>query len=770
MSRRIRTGRAGHERRSAQPIETNLPSTGLSVLIMLLTCMFLWPSEAAMQGDGLHLSFLWLTAASITCFWQLYVSRARKAADSSAAEQPSRQPGFSARSLVNAGLFLLIAGIWLSTWHVFWVSGDRRVALNLAFEWTAIGACGFLCRQTFESAEHRRMIITLIACLGVGMAVFGVWKSQIVYAAEAQSYREKRQILDSDGSSLEAMQVRHEFLTNDIPMEGSAKELFENRLLNSTEPFGTFALANTFAGVLAVSVVLLFARVHAGWQSGSHSRWNLILPMLLLAIVGWCLISTKSRTAWVGTGMGILVILMSHVGDEAPRSKQSRFIRWLLLITVLAVAVLLVCLLTGAIDRQVFLEAPRSFQFRLFYWIGAVGVIAEHWLFGAGPGNFRQLYLRHKVVESSESIVDPHNIVLDAWCFAGIVGLVGLLIFVAGIAGSCTQADVQTKEKGASSLSVVPGLVGCLAVHFGWHWISGGTLSMEDGILALAIGLSAVSMMVIRRLPWNSCAPAAATITLLIHLLGAGGLHITIVGILLVVLGCAATTTCSTEAPWKPHSGRFFMFAGGLSAAGIAAAVLFLAVIPVRTSGIHQSLGQQKLYSNDRIGALAAFQRAAIADPLTPVARQHIATATAYELLNPVPDQGNGGAAISAQEIEAVETVCDDWIQADRRQLKSRLTRGQIRYQLFLRTGQKKYSESCLADMRQAVSWHPTNAGLQIDLAILEDEFGFHDHAAQAATEALRIEAVNRSWNHTDQYLTETDLQIAQQIIDGVEE
>jgi len=767
MSRHAHRVTSGQRNKPVKPIETSLSSAYLSVLVALLTCMFLWPSEAAMQGDGLHLSFLWLAAASVTCFWNLHAAPVCATED---LRWTGKLPWQSARWLVNIGLLVLLAGIWLSTYHVFWISGDRRAALNLAFEWTAIGACAFLCRRIFVSPAHRHLVVTLVAGLGVGLAVFGMWKSQVVYAEEARSYREKRQILDSASGSMNAVRIRQEFLTNDIPMEGPARQLYENRLLNSTEPFATFALANTFAGILAVSLVLLLSRVYAGWQSTGQTLWSLILPLLLAAVVGWCLILTKSRTAWVGAGSGVLLISLCRTGKGDNRSVVPRSVKRSFVIVSLILALLFVCMLTGAIDRQVFLEAPRSFQFRLFYWIGAAGVIAESWFFGAGPGNFRQLYLRHKVVESSESILDPHNIVLDAWCFAGIIGLAGLLFFVVGIVRSYIRCESASAQPNSQTASVIPGLIGCLIVHFGWRWMSGATLTSEDGMLALAIGIAAGSMIVINRLPWAPHAPAAAAVTLLVHLLGAGGLHISITGILLVVLACAASPPhlAGTLSNRRPHTP--VIVAGGLVATGMAAAVLFFGVIPVRSSGIYQALGQQRMYLNDVSGALDAFNQAAQADPLNPMVRQQIVTATAYDLLNPDAGIRSNQEAISDQQVEAIEAACNQWIQADRRQLKSRLTRGHIRHGLFQITGDEWYAKSCVADLRQAVSWHPTSASLQMELAACEDELGSPGKAVSAAEQALAIEAVNREWQHSDQYLTETDLQLAYRIIDGTEE
>ena len=41
-----------------------------------------------------------------------------------------------------------------------------------------------------------------------------------------------------------------------VPSEKAGREQFENRLHFSNEPFGPFALANTFAGFLFVAMIL----------------------------------------------------------------------------------------------------------------------------------------------------------------------------------------------------------------------------------------------------------------------------------------------------------------------------------------------------------------------------------------------------------------------------------------------------------------------------------------------------------------------------------
>ena len=86
--------------------------------------------------------------------------------------------------------------------------------------------------------------------------------------------------------------------------------------------------------------------------------------------------------------------------------------------------------LSGGFDWKVVSEAPKSLSYRLQYWRGTAGILREHPILGAGPGNFRQHYLKYKLPESSEEIADPHNMLLDIWSSGGLIALAGFAGFV----------------------------------------------------------------------------------------------------------------------------------------------------------------------------------------------------------------------------------------------------------------------------------------------------------------------------------------------------
>ena len=91
----------------------------------LLTAGYLWPTEEAVRGLGLHLTVLWALLGSLHEFqrWR------------NADGENLRSPRFDA---IDLGLLLIAVGHVISTLVVFRVEGDRRAALNLTFEWIGL--------------------------------------------------------------------------------------------------------------------------------------------------------------------------------------------------------------------------------------------------------------------------------------------------------------------------------------------------------------------------------------------------------------------------------------------------------------------------------------------------------------------------------------------------------------------------------------------------------------------------------------------------------
>ncbi len=756
MTKRVRSAQVPHSA-SRVPSGRAVP---LSALTALLTAEFLWPSEGAMNGDGLHLTVLWLFGLSGTCVWLW-----RSGAGLPFSFRSLAGAGWAER-LLTAGVVLLPTGIWLSTAGVFFREGDRRAALNLALTWTGIAAAWMWSRLAAWDPVGREFVMRLTVSLGVGLAAFGIWQSHTFYASESEAYLRKRAVLDETPHTPEAAQIRLEFLRSGVPLEGPARKQFEQRLLNSTEPFGPFALANTFAGVLAVSLMLLAGRMLPLF-SASAFWWQRAFVVAAAAVTAWCLVLTKSRTAWVAVVASAAALAVGQVVHR----REGRFVRLLMrggFVSALGTAVLLAGVFwTGVLDREVLTEAPRSLQFRLHYWVGTGGVIREFPWLGPGPGNFRQVYLRHRLVDSSEEILDPHNIFLDAWCSGGLPGLAGLLCLTGALFLSWRRPDPPVLMAGARGMSLIPGLAAGCVIHLAWMWFRGQTLGTSDGMLLASVGLAAVVSAGLKRLPMDTLAVPAAATALCVHLLGAGGLQTPICGLLLLLLMSAAVARKPAESKTEAVPGAFF-FGGTAAAAGaLAVAAVWVGLIPVTAARLHEDLGRLALDRGDPRSAQRSLEAAVGADPLSVSARQQMVRAAAYGLMRPVRGdrEQQRRRSLPDEKRQDILRICDELVAADRRRVGSLLARADIRYRLFRAAGYRSDLEGCLADLRQAAQWHPTSAAIQAQLARREREAGNRAAAAAAARTALDIEAVNRRWWHSDQFLPERDLEILQEII-----
>ena len=743
-----------------------MPTLLSFILSVLLAASMMWPSEGALNGSGLHLAVLWLFAGGVAV-WLPGADRASRAA--------------SLRGC--AAWVLLIAGFWISTYVVFQSQGDRRAALNLGFEWTAIGAVWWAVRRCAVSPGMARQMALLVFGLCFGASLQGIVQHHVTYAEQAEWYRQGRAALDAASSandmqtSLAARKAASEFQAMDIPLSGPGRQLFERRLLSSSEPVGPFALANTLAGMLALALVIM---VGAGLQEIRNEErfpWGKLLRLLpFLVTIAYCLVLTKSRTAWVAAAVGMTVLLFAG-------GLSSRLISRLVPGgVVFFAAVIGVGIGTGALDREVVLESPRSLQFRLLYWIGAAGVIQENPVFGAGPGNFRQHYLAHKPVESSEEILDPHNIFLDAWCAAGVLGLAGVcLLSWQFVCAAFSKLSMGLQSAGAAQAAARPGrtmagIAVATLLHLLWRWVNGGPFwdlspsgfaTSQNLILLVPLGGIAAVAVFNRALRVSREVIAAAGLTLLVHLTGAGGLQITIVG---TVLACLSAVLCSWDdvstgeslSSDVPSLTWPRVIGGCVPLAGICGVLMF-GLIPVMAAEHHLRRAQAHENRGNFAAALAPLQAGLESDPLSVTLRQRRVELLTYQLAGAVSAHARG----ETTEEMPVEALFDsavlaatDLIAADHRNWRGYVARSQLR-KIVAETGvMPDQAASAVDDLRQATQYYPTNAELWFMLAEVSGAAGLEQQAENAANRALAIEKSNQNWGHVDRFLSDDQLRI----------
>ncbi len=529
-----------------------LRQLALGLTTTLIVMRPFWPSEDAATGSGLSWVLALLVVAAIAIMAGLLGGVARWR-----------------WSWADAAFLALIFLVHFSLRHIgdpnprVGYVGDVRAALNLAWEWAGIGMAYLLIRNLPRTRDESAMIAGALVATAVAVAAYGLYQGFVELPAV------KRGFLANAPKVLKEMGIA----------PGTPGEvLFRQRVLDSKEPFATFALANSLAGFLVGPLVLALAV--AADNLRRDGRGSRLVALGLAAIPGAillvCLLMTKSRSAWLGLLVGLLVIAWRSRGRLSGRTIGIGA-------AVLAVGLGGLIAVLGALhqlDTNILTEATRSLRFRLEYWKGTWAVLTNapnpfepkpagqmmvgqpvetpfpeghaFWN-GLGPGNFAGAYLRHKLPEASEEILDPHNMVLEVWTTAGLFAVVALfaalglglwqILRPARDPSEDEFAPARPKPESAappaSAAWLIPwGAAGWIAV------VMLGKLNPFQGdlftrwiilglgwVLALALG-----WMLWRRRPIAAAGAGTGVLAIAVNLLAAGGIGMTSVALGLWVL------------------------------------------------------------------------------------------------------------------------------------------------------------------------------------------------------------------------------------------
>jgi hypothetical protein len=749
-----------------------------SLAAVLLCASGLWIGEEAADGRGLHLAVLWTVLSALTAVRQLI-----------GLERPS---GFRF-GVLDLGVVMVAGGHLISAWQIEQAGGDRRAAWNLAMEWVGLSAAWYTLRTVCCSVRDRTLVIETLLTLTVGLAALGIWQHIVAFPRNAEWYLSRRGALDTalrtpGGEALQQVQeIIAEFGRMGIPLEGSSRLLWENRLLYSTEPLGPFALTNTLAALLAGGVVL----AAAGW----FGRRSGLLPRvgfgLSVAVLSYCLVLTKSRSAWLAAGCGLLAMALHHSRRQSLRV----VLRAGIAAAGLAVVLTVIAAWLGALDREVILEAPKSLQYRLFYWTGSLEMLADRPFAGAGPGNFRQAYLPYKLDESSEEIRDPHNYLLEVWSSAGIVGLGGMLLFTGAlIAGLWRSAEAVTDSPVSSIALLRPRLLpashpaACVVVGWlldtSWEWLSADSLQGKADEMLLFTGVGIVLLR--RRLPefTNSAAAMAAAAAILVHLLASGGFGVPVV--MLVVVVCSAAGAAAGAA----ERGAAGAAAGGVrqhcAASGTVLGLSLMAAVAIVSGGLIPLVRSERALDaalafaaeggvqGDTAAAVVrrAFLTAVAADPRRVGIRQAWAEYEAGRLFLALPQSRveSGREAVRMSDAQTsgpllptlggsvpavVEEACGAWIEADPASFSGWQLRAMARRRVWENSADRNLLMQALSDLENCVQRHPGQVEIWLEKAELELAADLVAEAGRSVDRAVKLNQINHEWGHEDQYLSE---------------
>lgn len=436
---------------------------------------------------------------------------------------------------------------------------DRRVAINLAWEWAGLGFAYVLIRNLPRTRGESTALAGALAATAVAVSVYGFYQTRVeLPELQARFLRNPEQVLQQA----------------DLPIDASQARAFRDRLLGSNEIFSTFGLANSLAGFLLGPLVLALAMVlenlAARDDRGARIRSIAMAAIPLLCLIV-CLILTKSRSAYIGLLVASLVLLW-----QARDRLSRRFLVAVVAVGLVVVAALLVgAYATGRLDREVLTQSTLSLRYRWEYWQGTWGVISEgaptlsgaiqsatFWA-GVGPGNFGGRYLLYKLPQASEEIQDPHNLFLEVWATAGFwaflalgvalaLALWNLLVSASQDQDSSTAADLESSRLStAHDGPAAPVSVRWLMISAGLGLVMvllvGEMNLFAEGLFIrwLILGAGWLAAVFLGSKLWSlaplpASAFGAAVLAVVINLLAAGGIGFTTVALglwTLVALG-----------------------------------------------------------------------------------------------------------------------------------------------------------------------------------------------------------------------------------------
>ena len=747
----------------------------IAAVAMLLVWRLLSPTEGATLGFG-----LWMAQFSFAALVLWSVGYWRR-----------KVRGFQFHK-VDIAVALFVVGHLVSGFLALTGDADQRATINMLAEWAGLGATYFLMRQTFTTWDIRRQIVVIMLAASAALAGYGLWQHYVWYPQTAAQYNEIRGKLDelsqqpaSRGNVATSSRLKSQLIETGVPtssLEGSGRMGYEARLLSSTEPLGRFALANTFAGLLAVCLIVLAAAlaqrfVNSTSQPVPLATWVCGIGLALL--IAACLLLTKSRTAYVGTMVGGVAIIISMI---TARTALPRHTWRIVIAAVLVIAGLVAAMvMSGGLDRWVVAETRKSLGYRLEYWQGTWDVIRTHPLIGIGPGNFRNHYLQYKRPESSEEISDPHNAMLDVWVNGGLISVVGLAamavlcvfavrqssgLFPDQHPDSSLEPAKQTRnspsQRPAGQIMIpVPQASTCGA--FLAFCVVGVTDYSPVTWSLLAVWCVAMPL-VGKAIGPNSPRPAVfliAAATLMVHLMGAGGIAMPALCQMLLLFVVMILPTAKTPTPGGSPP-RWTAIAALLLSLGISIVCWQFATAPVSRASTDLAEGDYQLWERGNpLRARQAYLAATLADPYAGESWRKLAE---LEFGSWMAETGD-----NRRTVQKATELLRKSLEKNPRSWGNFRNLGDYYLQANRRSKSPDLADEAVMAFSRAAELYPNSAEIRGRLAEAFARDGRLVEAQSEANLALQLNKTTQQAGHIDRVLPEKTLELLRKMANQVD-
>ncbi|MCA8991784.1 MAG: O-antigen ligase family protein [Planctomycetaceae bacterium] len=731
------------------PSAQGIPWLMVAALMLIAGRLYL-PAEASEQGLTLPFAALGFLLLAFHCWW------------SWRNEEPIQ---FSRPSLATWGLILLIAGHVLSGLDVLATGGNRRTALNLLWEWLSVGAVVILLKSYVRqhATMLRQLFVYGLVASVVTLSTYGMWQCTVWYP-KLRAEANQLFLLDSRRTELSPAE-RRELAALEKSIAGYTDKDQTGKLLllarlRGTEPIGKFALANTFAGLLIVGLLILGS---AAWQQRGN-RIALLQSLIPLLMVAACFWFSDSRTAQVGLLFGAVIsaalLLKQRQASGGESDPMQSF--WSRHALSVAAAILFLLLLSGVVvaaTRPDLLTGPLlSLKYRGEYWRATLNMMSDHPIRGIGLGNFRPRYLQYKLVGSSEEILDPHNLVLDAWANGGLLALVGLGIMLwQGFRSFSVSlpGDHQQSERLSLPARMGLALLPVALVLFIQMFLEGTTDSSLFWLLIPA-GLFA-AFVPSSLLEARSLGSVAAWLALTVHLCGAGGIGMPAMTQLWIGLWLLLPTTPTSTAAVESAPSRqdAFWLGGAVGSAVLVLACLWTGVIPATTTRNLLDAASALQNAGQMRQAESLLESAVDADALSPDTWQ------ALSLHN--MGAWRQSPAYREEEFERAIETQEEAIKRDPFAGKRFQMLGEWWAMKFKRSQKMDDAQAAIAAYEQAANLYPNFAPIHAELA---DVLARNGHNAKdAAQRAIELDDANKAANHFDKVLPDAQRERLEQIL-----
>ena len=344
------------------------------------------------------------------------------------------------RLLVTVSLWLLLAWSILS---LIWAPEKSAGFYNWFYLLEAAGLFFII----LTSAINKNKIYLALTLAGVLQALLAIWQfmSQSIGAAKWLG-----------------IAGHLPWQSGEIIIEASGRWL---------RAYGAFVHPNVLGGFL---VICFFATIIPALSIDGrrNTPWRIIAAMLISAGIFF----SFSRSAWLALAIGMIIIFIREIifakKSAEPINAQCRNLaKYFLAPLVLAIVLFflyqpLVLTRTSTADR---LEA-KSVNERLAYLSQAGDVIKNHWLIGAGEGNYTYALYQKNPNISAFYYQPVHNVFLLIFAELGIVGAAMFIIFLISIFLNFLISN--RTDKSGDSLNKIVFLttilvIGCLD-HYFW--------------------------------------------------------------------------------------------------------------------------------------------------------------------------------------------------------------------------------------------------------------------------------------------------------------